>query len=100
MVGKKFQGQDNKFSKFFESITKAKRESLKKLENIKVQYNAYHEEMELHLKDINIDNYITFNKNYSNNYPEQLIICIIDENDEEKNKFDKIAFEKSLQKEI
>ena len=100
VLGKKFQGQENKFSKLFESITKAKRESLKKLENIKAQYNAYHEEMELHLKDKNIDNYITFNKNYSNNYPDQLIICIIDENDEEKNKFDKIAFEKSLQKEI
>ena len=101
ITGKKFQGQENKnkFSELFKSITKSKNESLKKLENIKSQYNEYHEEMEAYLKDKIPENYITFNKSYSNNCPKELIICVIDENDEEKNKFDKIAFEKSLQKE-
>jgi hypothetical protein len=56
--------------------------------------------MEAYLKDKKPENYFTFNSNYSNNIPESLIICKIVENDEEKNTFDKIAFEKSLQKEI
>ena len=100
ITGKKFQGQENKFSELFKSITKSKNETLKKLENIKSQYNEYHEEMVSYLKDKIPDNYITFNKDYSSKCPEELIICVIDENDEEKNNFDKIAFEKSLQKEI
>lgn len=101
ITGKKFQGQENKnkFSELFKSITKSKNESLKKLENIKSQYNEYHEEMESYLKDKIPENFITFNKSYSNSCSKELIICVIDENDEEKNKFDKIAFEKSLQRE-
>ena len=99
ITGKKFQGQENKFSELFKSITESKKEALKKLENIKSQYNAYHEEMESYLKDKIPENYITFNKNYSNNCPKELIICIIDENDQERKNFDKFAFEKSLLKE-
>ena len=55
--------------------------------------------MEKYLSETKSENYITFNKTYSNNYTDEFIICIIDENNEEKNNFDRVAFEKSQQKE-
>ena len=53
----------------------------------------------LKLKEKSVENFFTFNSNYSGNYPENLFICRIEENDKEKNSFDKVAFEKSIQKE-
>ena len=53
----------------------------------------------LKLREKSVENFFTFNSNYSGNYPENLFICRIDENDKEKNSFDKVAFEKSIQKE-
>ena len=99
ITGKKFPGQENKLGELFKSISESK-DKIAKAEVIKSQYNEYHEEMELYLKDKKLENFFTFNTNYSSNIPENLIICRIDENDKEKNAFDKLAFEKSLQKEI
>ena len=99
ITGKKFEGKENRLGELFKSISEA-RDKLAKKEAIKSQYNEYHEEMESYLKIKKPENYFTFNSNYSSNTTEKLIICKIDENDKEKNAFDKIAFEKSLQKEI
>ena len=100
ITGKKAPGQSNKLSELFKAISEAKNNKTSKIEDVKSQYNKYHEEMESYLKDKTSENYFNFNKNYTEDFPENLIICKIDENDEEKNKFDKITFEKSLQKEI
>ena len=99
ITGKKFPGQENKLGELFKSISESK-DKIARAEAIKSQYNEYHEEMESYLKDKKPENYFTFNSDYSNNIPENLIICRIDEDDKEKNAFDKLAFEKSLQKEI
>ena len=100
ITGKKFPGQENKLGELFKTISESKNK-IKKTEDIKSQYNEYHEEMEsyLKLKEKSVENFFTFNSNYSGNYPENLFICRIDENDKEKNSFDKVAFEKSIQKE-
>ena len=55
--------------------------------------------MEKYLSEVKTENFFTFNKNYSNNYTDEFIISIIDENNQEKNTFDKIGFEKSQHKE-
>ena len=100
ITGKKFPGQENKLGELFKTISESKNK-IKKTEDIKSQYNEYHEEMEsyLKLKEKSVENFFTFNSNYSGNYPENLFICRIEENDKEKNSFDKVAFEKSIQKE-
>ena len=96
IISKKLPGQDNKLSELFKSISQKSNNI--KLEFIKSQYNKYHEEMILYLKDRRPDNYFKFNENYSTENLDELIICILDENDEEKNKFNKVEFEKSLQR--
>ena len=93
---KKFPGQENKLGELFKSISETKN----KENTINSQYNEFHEEMESYLIEKKPDNYIILNKNYSNDIPKELIVCFIDENSEEKNNFDKINFEKSLQKEL
>ena len=118
LTGKKLPNSENRLGNLFKSIVKSSNlnnndnniannningnnngiNNINKPE-IKAQYNEYHEEMEKYLSETKIDNYITFNKNYSNYYPEEFIISIVDENNEEKNNFDKIGFEKSQQNE-
>ena len=100
ITGKKAPGQSNKLSELFKAISEAKNNKTSIIEDVKSQYNKYHEEMESYLKDKTSENYFNFNKNYTEDFPENLIICKIEEDDEEKIKFDKITFEKSLQKEI
>ena len=106
LTGKKLPGTQNKLGSLFSSLTKSNLNNANNINNnnnknqeIKVQYNEYDEEMEKYLAETKTDNYFTFNKNYANNYPEDFIIFIIDDNNNEKNHWDKIAFEKSQKKE-
>ena len=82
IISKKLPGQDNKLSELFKSISQKSNNI--KLEFIKSQYNKYHEEMILYLKDRRPYNYFKFNENYSTENLDELIICILDENDEKK----------------
>ena len=102
LTGKKLPGTDNKLSNLFKSISKvgnANNNSNANKPEIKAQYNEFHEEMEKYLVEMKSENYITFNKTYSSTYTDEFIICVIDENNEEKKNFDKTSFEKSQQKE-
>ena len=100
LTGKKLPGTENKLGNLFKSISKvANNNANGNKPEIKAQYNEFHEEMEKYLAEMKSENYITFNKTYSNSYTDEFIICIIDENNEEKKNFDKIGFEKSQQKE-
>ena len=114
LTGKKPPQTQNKLSDLFKTMAKSK--SLDNYSNNSIntsgttningkqpdstaQYNEYDLEMEKYLSEVKTENYITFNKNYSNNYTDEFIISIIDENDQEKNTFDRIGFEKSQHKE-
>ena len=100
LTGKKLPGTENKLGNLFKSISKVANNNVNgNKPEIKAQYNEFHEEMEKYLAEMKSENYITFNKTYSNSYTDEFIICIIDENNEEKKNFDKIGFEKSQQKE-
>jgi len=102
ITGKKLPGTENKLGNLFKSISKlgnANNNANANKPEIKAQYNEFHEEMEKYLAEMKSENYITFNKTYSSSYTDEFIICIIDENNEEKKNFDKIGFEKSQQKE-
>ena len=109
LTGKKLPGTENKLGNLFKSIAKTNNSITNNIGNnifgnktnkeIKAQFNEYDEEMEKYLSETKTENYITFNKTYSNNYTNEFIICIIDENNEERKKFDRVAFEKSQQKE-
>ena len=102
ITGKKLPGTENKLANLFKSISKVGNANINGNANkpeIKAQYNEFHEEMEKYLAEMKSENYITFNKAYSSSYTDEFIICVIDENNEEKKNFDKIGFEKSQQKE-
>ena len=113
VTGKKPPGTENKLSTLFKTIAKSNSynpnsngtNTLNSIANsknkpeIKAQYNEYDLEMEKYLSEVKTENFITFNKNYSNNYTDEFIISIVDENNQEKKNFDKISFEKSQHKE-
>ena len=101
LTGKQPPQTGNKLSNLFKSVAKNNNDNTNNnnKQEIKAQYNEYHEEMEKYLAETKTDNYIEFNKNYSNSYTDEFIISIIDDNNEEKRNFNKIAFEKSQQKE-
>ena len=114
LTGKKPPNTENRLNNLFRAITESNNSNNNDNNNIsfnnnninlnnnkneiKSQYNEYNEVMEKYMSEVKTENYITFNKNYSNNYTSEFIISIIDDNDEEKKNFDKIGFEKSQQK--
>ena len=114
ITGKKAPQTENKLSNLFKTIEKSNSLNINlnnkintlgstiingNQSDVNAQYNEYDLEMEKYLSEVKTENFFTFNKNYSNNYTDEFIISIIDENNQEKNTFDRIGFEKSQHKE-